>query len=147
MLVRFSSALLGIVYLALLQPAALAASASIHDARQAAEAGHIAEAQAMLQEIVSSQPENAEAHYIKADLYTKSSQFDYARRELKTAKRLDPSLSFASPSAVEALQTQLAITADPVMPATRNYSLPWRALVLGSLLTLGIVVMWVRKTR
>lgn len=135
MLKHFTRALLATAVLGLSQ-AVFAADYTVHDVYQAAEAGHLQEAQSMMQQVLRDHPESAKAHYVEAELYARSGQFDYARRELKTAKRLDPTLGFAKQDAVEALQTRLAPDA-PNSSLRARTGFPWSYLLVG----LGLIAI------
>jgi hypothetical protein len=114
----------------------VAAEASMHDVYQAAESGHLREAQAMMQQVLRDHPNSAKAHYVEAELYAKAGQLDYASRELKTAQRLDPTMGFAKPEAVDALEAQLASSAAKSSGSASRSAFPWGYLLLG----LGLIV-------
>jgi uncharacterized protein len=142
MLKHLFRTLLVTVALGLWQSLALAADYTVHDVYQAAEAGHLQEAQTMMQQVLRDHPESAKAHYVEAELYAKSGQYDYARRELKTAKRLDPTLGFAKQDAVESLQARL----DAVPPSSSFRSksgFHWGYLLLGVGM-IAVIVMAMR---
>jgi len=142
MLKHFTRGLLATMMLALSQQVALAAGYTVHDVYQAAEAGHLQEAQTMMQQVLRDHPESAKAHYVEAELYAKAQQYEGARRELNTARRLDPTLGFASQNAVDSLQARL--DAAPVRSKFQSHSgFPWGYLFLG-LGLIAIIVMAMR---
>jgi uncharacterized protein len=88
--------------------AAVAADPSMAEVYQAAEAGHLAQAQTMIRQVLQDHPNSAKAHFVDAELLARQGQLSAARTELQIAERLAPGLPFAKASAVSSLQTQLA---------------------------------------
>jgi uncharacterized protein len=72
-------------------------------------AGHLDQAQQMINQVLIDYPHNARAHYVAAELALRSGRLVIARGELNKAERLDPGLPFASPGAVEALKAELGL--------------------------------------
>lgn len=145
MLKHFSRALLVAASL-MLQQAASAADISVHDVYQAAQSGHLREAQQMMQQVLHEHPESAKAHYVEAELYAQAGQLDYGRRELKTAQRLDPTLAFAQPAALDALEARLSGRTGSATNSTRSTGISWGLLLLGAALVLAVIV-FVRSLR
>ena len=79
--------------------------ASIHQVYEAAQAGRFDDAQAMMDKVLHDHPNSAKAHYVEADLMAKQGHLREAQTELNTAERLDPSLKFAKPQALQELQS------------------------------------------
>ncbi len=123
-----------------LSSALWAAEVSVHNVYQAAESGHMREAQAMMQQVLRDHPDSAKAHFVEAELYAKSGQLDYASRELKTAQRLDPTMGFAKPAAVDALEARLASSAATSSGFASRSAFPWGYLLLGLGLVVAIVL-------
>lgn len=142
MLKHFARATFATIVFGLWQHVAFAADYTVHDVYQSAEAGHLQEAQTMMQQVLRDHPESAKAHYVEAELYARSGQLDYARRELKTAKRLDPTLGFAKQDAVEALQARLSVGALGNSFASRS-GFPWGYLI-GGLGLIAVIAMALR---
>jgi hypothetical protein len=142
MLKHLTRVLLATLVLALSQQLANAADYTVHDVYQAAEAGHLQQAQTMMQQVLRDHPESAKAHYVEAELYAKSGQFDYARRELKTARHLDPTLGFARQDLVDALQARLD-AAPASSPFRVKSGFNWGFLFLG----VGLIVIIVMAMR
>lgn len=90
--------------------AASAADPSMAQIYQAAEAGQLAQAQTMIQQVLQDHPGSAKAHYVHAELLARQNQLPAARNELKIAEQLAPGLPFAKASAVMSLRTQIAAT-------------------------------------
>lgn len=125
-----------------------AAEPSLHEVYQAAEAGRLSEAQAMMQEVLRAHPNSGKAHFVEAELLAKQGQFQKAEAELASAEKLAPGLPFAKPQAVENLKSLLRsghgaasspTRTPPAMssaaPASATPSLPWGWLLGG----LGLV--------
>jgi uncharacterized protein len=130
MLKTFIRVSLTSLVLALSQQIAFAAEYTVHDVYRAAEAGRVQEAQAMMRQVLRDHPESAKAHYVEAELYARSGQLDAARRELNTARRLDPTLGFASQNAVDSLQAHLDAAASR-NPIRAQSGFQWGYLLLG----------------
>jgi hypothetical protein len=81
---------------------------SVQQVYDAARAGHLDQAQQMLDQVLRDHPSSAKAHYVQAELYAKEHRSDLARRELANAERLSPGLSFARPEAVRTLREELS---------------------------------------
>jgi hypothetical protein len=143
----FKRSFFAVLMLALLQATATAADVSVHEVYEAAQAGHLREAQAMMQQVLRDHPNSAKAHYIDAEILAKGGQLAAARAELATAERLEPGLPFASASAVQVLRQQLSgSTATTVRQATEPSQFPWGLALLGLALVVA-VVMFVRAMR
>ena len=81
---------------------------SIHDVYQAAEAGNMAKAQAMMEQVLRDHPDSAKAHYVEAVLLAKQGKLAAASAELSTAERLKPGLPDEKPQAVQELKAVIA---------------------------------------
>lgn len=88
--------------------ASAAAEPTIHEVYQAAEAGKLSEAQAMMHTVLRNHPNSAKAHYVQAELLAKQGKLASAGMELKTAERLAPGLPFANKEAVESLRLRIS---------------------------------------
>ena len=81
---------------------------SIHDVYQAADAGNMAKAQAMMDQVLRDHPESAKAHYVEAQLLAKQGKLAAASAELSAAERLKPGLPDEKPQAVQELKAVIA---------------------------------------
>jgi hypothetical protein len=97
---------------------------SIDQVYQAATAGRFDDAQAMMDKVLHDHPNSAKAHYIEADLLAKQNRLRDAQTELNTAERLDPSLKFAKPQALQELQSIISGPQHVVQQARPVYSQP-----------------------
>jgi hypothetical protein len=137
---------------------AFAAEPSLHEVYQAANSGHIAEAQGMMKEVLQSHPNSGKAHYVEAELLVKQGKLAQAGNELATAEKLSPGLSFATPDSVSNLKSALSLhvahtptslsvqqhyAPQPVEPAKPQSNFPWRLLAVG----LGLVAFIVWASR
>ena len=122
------------------------ADATPHQIYEAAQAGHMAEAQQMIDQVLRDHPQNAKAHFIAAELDARIGDLAAARQQLATARQLDPSGSFTSAPALSALQRQLAgLRAAPV-PGPQSFAVggqhsavPWTLIFI---IGLGAFVLW-----
>src|SRR6185369_286045 len=67
---------------------------------QAAQSGHLAQAEQMIEQVLRDHPKSARAHYVAAEVYAKEGHLPAARRELATAQELAPGLPFAKANSV-----------------------------------------------
>lgn len=102
-------------------PASSAEDASMHQVYLAAEAGKFDEAQSMMDKVLHDHPNSAKAHYVEAELLAKQGRYTGAQDELNIAERLQPSLSFTKPQALEKLKSQIAQT-HPVNQSVTNHN-------------------------
>jgi hypothetical protein len=121
--------------------------ATPHQIFEAAQSGHLAQAQQMIGQVLRDHPQNAKAHFIAAELDARIADLPAARQQLATAKQLDPTLSFTDASALSSLERQL-IGIRPVVPGTGPLSVapavhrsavPWGWIIV---LALGAFVLW-----
>ena len=155
MLKRIAAPLALVLTLACAGPV-LAADATVEQVYQAARAGHLDEAQQLMDQVLKDHPTSAKAHFVEAELSARAANFGRARAELATAQRLDPSGAFARPEALAALQRQLAGGATtrgptgyyPAAPrpavAERRSSTPWPIILL---VVAGVVIAWALLAR
>ncbi len=119
---------------------------------QAARAGHLAEAQQMVDQVLRDRPSSGRAHYIAAEIYAREGNLARARQELSTAEQLAPGLPFVTnPRAVQELRSQLAERTTPrggsafTVPYSRHpASVPWGLIVL---IVGGVAVLWIVVAR
>jgi uncharacterized protein len=118
---------------------------SAHQIYETLRAGHIAQAQQMVDQVLRDHPRSGEAHYVAAEVYAREGDLGRARQEFSTAEQLRPGLPFASPRAVQELRSELtqAQGGRPVftVPYSRPHSsgIPWAfILIVGA----GIAVLW-----
>jgi len=102
------SALLSLAVLAATPVFAADSDPSIHQVYEAAQAGRFSDAQAMMDKVLRDHPNSAKAHYIEADLLAKQNRLREAQTELNSAERLDPTLKFAKPQALQELKSVIA---------------------------------------
>ncbi len=121
-----------------------------HQVYEAAQSGHLAEAQQMINQVLRDHPTSAEAHYIAAQVYAREGSLAEARQQLATAEQLAPGLPFLkSQNSLRALQAQLA-QAPRSSGFTVPYSrprpsgTPWGAILL---IVGGIAVVWMVMRR
>jgi len=128
-----------LVTLVLASGSAFAQEPSLHQVYQSVEAGRYAEAQRMMDQVLRGHPNSARAHYVEAELLAAQGRGAAAGAELKTAERLAPSLPFATPQAVQALQSwigagQRRVAPDTLLraePAQGSSGIPWGMLLAG----------------
>jgi len=124
---------------------ALAASPTVDDVYQATRSGRIAEAEAMMQQVLAEHPDSATAHFVSAEVEYRAGKLDRARAELAKAEQLSPGLPKMSPRAVAELRAGLSgsgmVRADRV-PRSGGSGIPWvPILLLGGAVLLVIVLI------
>jgi uncharacterized protein len=95
---------------------AIAALPTPREVYQAANSGHLAQAQQMIEQVLQQEPRSGEAHYVAAQIYAREGNLSLARQELTTADSLEPGLPFAKPASVAALRGQLAQRSSSARP-------------------------------
>ncbi|HEY9064211.1 MAG TPA: tetratricopeptide repeat protein, partial [Burkholderiaceae bacterium] len=123
------------------------------------KAGRWAQADSQLQQVLAKHPDNALAHYWRAQVKLREGQLDAARADLAEAKRLDPTHAFAGDAAALAKlerelapaapaprttlpsppQFPLAETATPAQPSAASHTGLWIALGVIALAALMVV--------
>ncbi len=89
-------------------PVLAQADPTLNQIYDAAKAGHLDQAQTMMNQVLKDHPQSAKAHYVAAELYAREGNLGSARSELATAETIQPGLPFAKPQAVQHLQRELA---------------------------------------
>jgi hypothetical protein len=134
-------------------PSLAADEPTLHQVYQAADAGRLNEAQAMMDKVLRNHPDSAKAHFVQAELLARQGRLGGAAAELSAAERLAPGLPFAKPEAIDGLKRHIASSdtakrlspsayGTPSAPASQ---IPWGLLLLG-LGLIAAVVFFVRRT-
>ncbi|MBV7537667.1 tetratricopeptide repeat protein [Duganella sp. sic0402] len=84
-----------------------AAEPTVQEVYAAASAGKYAEAQGMLDQVISAHPKSGTAYFVQAELQAKQGQFESARASLAKAEQLSPGLPKVKPEAISKLRTLL----------------------------------------
>jgi len=94
-------------------PAAAAdAEPTVAQIYHAFRAGHLAEAQGMLDQVLRDHPDSAKAHFVQAEIDAEEGHRDLARSELARAEQLKPGLPDVKPRSVQELKAKLGLPAD-----------------------------------
>ena len=144
---RVRVSLLAVLALGIAGTAFADTDATPHQIYEAAQSGHLAEAQQMIDQVLRDHPQNAKAHFIAAELDARIGDLPAARQQLATARQLDPALGFATAPSLSALERQLtgmrAVIPGPgsqaFAPAVRHSSIPWGLIII---LAIGAFVLW-----
>lgn len=89
------------------QRGARAGGPTLREVNQAARDGDLAKARTLIDQVLLKQPDNARAHFVKAQLAARDRDMETARAELQTAEQLAPGLPFAREQAVTNLRKRL----------------------------------------
>jgi hypothetical protein len=109
-------------------PSFAEADATMHDVYLAAEAGKFAEAQSMMDKVLSDHPNSAKAHFVEAELLAKQGQYSNASVELSKAEQIQPGLPFVKPETLQKLKGLIAGTSNnSIQPAIVGQALPGNA--------------------
>jgi len=125
---------------------------TMHDVYEAANSGHLAQAQTMIGKVLADHPNSAKAHYVAAELDAKQGAIAGAREQLQTAERLEPGLPFAKPEALQALRSELGVNTGSASPAYgRTTPAPHSGMSFGLILALllgaGLLVYLLMRRR
>jgi hypothetical protein len=104
---------------------------SIGQVYQAARSGHLAQAEAMTQQVLRAYPDNARAHYVMAQILAAEGRAAEARTYLAEAERLRPGLPFADSQSVANLKRRIneRAYAPPAQPGSNQAFHWWWLLV------------------
>jgi uncharacterized protein len=130
----------------------LAADPTIHQVYEAANSGHLEQAQQLMNQVLRDHPDSAKAHFVEAEISAKAANFPRAREELAKAQQLDPSGAYAEPQALAKLQRELARgTAVPryqqpirVQQEQHRSGIGWGTILL---IVAGVVILWALFSR
>jgi hypothetical protein len=131
--------------IALAAPIHADSDATLQQIYDQARAGHLDQAQHMIDQVLVDHPRSAKAHFVAAELASRAGNLSVARGQLQQAEQIDPGLQFANPQSVRALKAELgARTAGgyegAIVPRQRGFSwLPGMVLAGLGLLIWAIV--------
>jgi hypothetical protein len=154
MLKRIAAPLVLVTALACAGPV-LAADPTVHEVYQAAQSGHLDQAQQMMDQVLRDHPSSAQAHYVEAEISARAGNFGRARAELARAEQLDPSGAYAkNPESLAALRRELARGTNGnyrsyppgtyTRPVEHRSSFPWGIVLL---VIAGVVIVWALFSR
>jgi hypothetical protein len=123
-------------------PALAIADPSIDQVYETLNAGHTAQAQQMMTQVLSDHPQSATAHFVAAEVYARAGDLPTARQELATAERLSPGLPRVKAESVQALQRELT-QAQPLRVQRSDAPRPVFPLRGVLLVVGGLLVLWV----
>jgi len=92
---------------ALFATSALAAQPIPHDIQTAIDAGHDAQADREIAQVLAAHPDSAEAHYMDARLLADEGKWPLAQAELSRAETLAPAMGFVPPDVLAAFSRQV----------------------------------------
>ncbi len=123
-----------------------AADPSMHQVYEAAKAGHLDQAQQMMDQVLRDHPKSGKAHFVQAELYAREGKTALARSELTQAEEFDPGLTHEDAHSVQELKSQLGFAPRSIsserfgIPAPAPaVHFPWGTVVI---LALVIGVLW-----
>ncbi len=125
--------------------AAWAADPSVDQVYQAARDGNYSQAQSMMDQVLRDHPNSAKAHFIEAELLARQGKLTAARSEFDTAQKLDSSLSFAKPGAVQELKSMLSSGGGAMSSRAGGVHVPWGPLL--AILAFIVVVLMIVRSR
>jgi hypothetical protein len=132
------------------------ADPTVHEIYEAAESGHVDQAQRMIEQVLRDHPDSAKAHYVQAELFARAGRLGPARAELDRAEQLEPGLPKENPRSVAALKEELGRTGSLDVTGRSNRltgastgsatHFPW-GMVLLLALSVGVLWMLFRRRR
>ncbi len=134
-----------------------ASNPTVDDIYQAERAGHLDQAQQMMDQVLREHPTSAKAHYVQAELYGKEGKTALARGELKQAEELNPGLTHENPSSVQELKSQLGLAPAPratqaahsreilVPNSAPRAAIPWGMILIVLLVVGGLWMLFRRR--
>jgi len=150
-LITGSIAALAISFAAASAPALADADPTVNQIYDAASAGHLDEAQRMMDQVLRDHPNSAKAHFVQAEIYAKEGKIALARSEFNQAEQLKPGLPDVNPRAVQELKAQLGMGASAIQgersglhaaPAAVHF--PWGTVLILALVV-GVIWMLFRR--
>ena len=130
---------------------ALAADPTVDQIYGAVRAGHLADAQQMMDQVLRAHPDSAKAHYVQAELYAREGNPGLARSELARAEQIKPGLPDVNPESVRELKQELGLQprsgAERTFggaPAAESHRFPWGAVIL-LLVVIAVFAMLFRR--
>jgi hypothetical protein len=128
--------------------AAAAADPTVAQVYEAAETGHMDQAQQMMDQVLIDHPKSGTAHYVQAELYARQGKSAQARAELGTAETLEPGLPHIAAQSVQNLKAELGLGPRGAAPAMRmappGRPFPWGLLLIFAAV-IGILLMVFRR--
>jgi hypothetical protein len=118
---------------------------SPHMIYEAAAAGHLDQAQQMIDQVLKDNPRSGKAHYIQSELYAKEGKTGLARSELAQAEEYDPGLTKEDAHSVAELKSQLGLTRGTVAPRMMGVApAPQSGIHWGLvfIVVLAVVALW-----
>jgi len=100
---------LGIFFIS---PSQANADPTVAQIYRAFRAGHIEQAQNLLDQVLRDHPDSAKAHFVQAEIDAAEGHRDLARSELARAEQLKPGLPDVKPDAVHQLKAKLGLPAE-----------------------------------
>ena len=113
---------------------------SMHQVYSAVQAGHLNEAQSMMNQVLRDHPNSAKAHYVEAEILARAGRNGQASSELTRAEQLAPGLPFVKAESVQLLKNSIAGSAGRT-PAKHGF--PWGWLLLG-LASIAVITLIMR---
>ena len=128
-----------------------AADPTVSQVYEAVHSNHLAQAEQMINQVLTDHPQSGKAHYVAAEVYARAGNYARARSELATAEQLTPGLPGENPSSVAELRGELssarvppAFAVSPVSRPHESSGLPWGFIIL-VLLAIGAVWLIARR--
>jgi hypothetical protein len=131
-------------------PAWAAGDPTVEQIYQAAKAGHLDQAQSLMDQVLKDHPTSSKAHYVQAELYAREGNPGLARSELARAEQLDPGLTKENPESVQKLRAELGLVRHSggerpfLTGAAPAAHFPWGTVLIIALV-LGVFWMLFRR--
>lgn len=124
-----------------------AALPTIDEVYAAVNAGQLAQAQRMLDEVLAAKPDSAKAHFVQAELHAARNQMAAARSELEKAEQLKPGLPFVKHDTLQSLKRQIGLEGEAARPASGGLQISKGALTVGTVLVVAFILFMAANRR
>lgn len=121
---------------------------SVEQVFQAARAGHLQDAQRMMDQVLAKHPDSAKAHYVEARLLAAQGRWANAGAQFREAERLAPGLPFLKAQELAAFKAQLVRHGAGAGAGRSRHG--WASLLVGAIFAaflIWLVVTMIRRSQ
>lgn len=115
------------------------------DIKKEVERGNYKKAQSMLLEVIKEYPDSAKAYYMLSQVYSLEHHYNKAYKELKKAKALDPTLSFADKDYLKKYELALKSSIERKEKRKSFFGMSKLFFIVGILLIMGGGLLYFSK--
>ena len=126
------------------------AEPSVTQVTQAIHSGHLDQAQSMMQEVLTTHPNSAEAQYLESRILARQGKWSEAAAALQKSEQLAPTMPFVKPEVLQKFKKSVQSHSKAVTRPAAEKKSPWgSALVffLGLIVLIVAISMFLRRRR